>query len=94
MKDPTSRIKRWVLRLQEYDWDIEYRPGTQIAHADALSRAAINVLCWDRFVHMMPEEFGKEQWKDRDLRKFMRYLKDGWLPKDDKLAKESLWKAS
>ena len=63
------------VEVARYDWEIEYRPGTQIAHADALSRGALNVLCWDRFVHMKPEEFGKEQWKDHGLRKFMRYLR-------------------
>ena len=33
-----SRLMRWSLRLAEFDFDIEHRPGTQIKHADALSR--------------------------------------------------------
>jgi hypothetical protein len=33
-----SRLMRWSLRLAEFDFDIEHRPGTQIRHADALSR--------------------------------------------------------
>ena len=28
---------RWSLRLAEFDFDIEHRPGTQIKHVDALS---------------------------------------------------------
>jgi hypothetical protein len=33
-----SRLMRWSLRLAELGFDIEHRPGTQIKHADALSR--------------------------------------------------------
>ena len=34
-----SRLLRWSLRLSEFDCVVEYRPGTQIWHADALRRA-------------------------------------------------------
>ena len=34
---------RWSLRLAEFDFDIEHRPGTQIRHADSLSRHVHNV---------------------------------------------------
>ena len=34
-----SRLLRWSLRLSEFDFVVEYRPGTQVRHADALSRA-------------------------------------------------------
>ena len=34
-----SRLLRWSLGLSEFDFVVEYRPGTQIRHADALSRA-------------------------------------------------------
>lgn len=37
-RDPTSRIGRWILRLTEYDFEAKHRPGSQMAHADALSR--------------------------------------------------------
>ena len=46
LRDPTSRVGRWVLRLSEYDFTPKYRPGSQMGHADGLSRmhmAAVTV---------------------------------------------------
>ena len=37
---PSARIERWVLRLQEFDFDIRYVPGKQNI-ADALSRLPV-----------------------------------------------------
>ena len=37
-KNPTGRIARWALRLQEFDMDIQYRPGKAHQNADSLSR--------------------------------------------------------
>ncbi|XP_052742652.1 odorant receptor 13a-like [Bicyclus anynana] len=41
-RDLIPRISRWWIQLQEYDCTIEYRPGTRMMHADALSRNPIN----------------------------------------------------
>ncbi|KAF6210122.1 hypothetical protein GE061_015878 [Apolygus lucorum] len=41
LRDPTHRIGRWVLRLSEYDFEAKYRPGSKMAHADALSRICV-----------------------------------------------------
>lgn len=38
-KDPTSRIARWFLTLQQYDYTIVYKPGRLNFMADYLSRA-------------------------------------------------------
>lgn len=38
MKDPTSRIMRWRIKLEEYDYNIVYKPGKANSNADALSR--------------------------------------------------------
>lgn len=41
-RDLVPRIARWWLQAQEYNFTIEYRPGTQMRHVDALSRNPLN----------------------------------------------------
>jgi len=38
IKDPGSRLARWRLKLEEYEYEIQYKPGTSYTNADALSR--------------------------------------------------------
>ena len=38
IKDPPPKIARWVMTLQEYDFDVEYRSGKLHHNADAMSR--------------------------------------------------------
>lgn len=35
------RVARWWLALQEYDFELVHRPGTQLAYVDAMSRAPV-----------------------------------------------------
>lgn len=44
LKEPNSKLTRWRLRLQEYDFEIKYKNGKQNTNADALSRIKLNVL--------------------------------------------------
>lgn len=37
-KEINSRIARWALELQNYDYVTEHRPGTRMPHVDALSQ--------------------------------------------------------
>ncbi len=38
--DMSPRIRHLMMRLQHYDYELTYVPGTQMFIADALSRAA------------------------------------------------------
>ena len=38
VKDPGSRLMRWRIQLEQYDYEIVYKPGVQNSNADALSR--------------------------------------------------------
>ena len=42
MKHPSGKLARWILKLEQYDYEIIHRPGSLMAHVDALSRAPIN----------------------------------------------------
>ncbi|KAL0848904.1 hypothetical protein ABMA28_013306 [Loxostege sticticalis] len=37
-RDLLPRVARWWTQMQEFDFTIEYRPGTSMGHVDALSR--------------------------------------------------------
>ncbi|KAG6464992.1 hypothetical protein O3G_MSEX014865 [Manduca sexta] len=41
-RDLIPRISRWWVQFQEYDFEIEYRPGSRMAHVDALSRSPVS----------------------------------------------------
>lgn len=37
-KDLLPRVARWWLLIQDFDFEIEHRPGSKMTHVDALSR--------------------------------------------------------
>ncbi len=41
--NPSPKIARWILQLEEYDFEIEYREGKRNGNADGMSRLPIEV---------------------------------------------------
>ena len=48
VKDPNSRLMRWRLKLEEFDYEVIYKSGKTNTNADALSRIPVNAI--DSFV--------------------------------------------
>lgn len=44
LKEPNSKLIRWKLRLEEYDYNVVYKKGILNSNADALSRIRLNIL--------------------------------------------------
>ena len=60
VKDPTSRLVRWRLKLAEYEYEIRYQPGKSNKLADALSRNPPTV----EACPIRPREEADEDWVD------------------------------
>jgi hypothetical protein len=43
LKNPSPKIARWLLQLEEYTYDIIYKEGNRSASADAMSRLPIEI---------------------------------------------------
>ena len=42
VKDPSSRLMRWQMQLEEYEYKIQYKKGKSNLNADTLSRNPVN----------------------------------------------------
>lgn len=49
MSEPTGRLARWAVKLQQYDFTLAHRPGVQNELPDALSRAPIEIAAFENF---------------------------------------------
>ncbi|GFX53705.1 transposon Tf2-9 polyprotein [Trichonephila clavipes] len=59
-KDSVTRIARWALLLEEYDYEIVHRSGQRMQHVDALSRYPVTIITSDtltaRLQRAQPED--------------------------------------
>ncbi|GFU41667.1 retrovirus-related Pol polyprotein from transposon 17.6 [Trichonephila clavipes] len=46
-KDLVTRVARWTLLLEEYDYEIAHRSGQRMQHVDALSRYPVTIITSD-----------------------------------------------
>ncbi|GFX03112.1 hypothetical protein TNCV_4288951 [Trichonephila clavipes] len=58
-----TRIARWALQLEEFDYEIEHRAGTRMKHVDALSRYPVMMVCNDT----LTSKLKKAQEKDDNI---------------------------
>ncbi|GFW33417.1 transposon Tf2-11 polyprotein [Trichonephila clavipes] len=72
LKDPSGRLARWALRLQEHDFDVKYKTGKKHSDADALSRNPVEeeTETPDKILAVTTSmNLAMEQKKDQDLAK-------------------------
>ncbi|GFS80679.1 transposon Tf2-6 polyprotein [Trichonephila clavipes] len=76
LKDPSGRLARWALRLQEHDFDVKYKTGKKHSDADALSRNPVEeeTETSDKFLAVTTSmNLAMEQKKDQDLAKLKTF---------------------
>lgn len=79
-RDLVPRIARWWLQISEFTFEIEYRPGTQMAHVDALSRNT-NIMEQTPDSNVTVYNIEKEHWllslqmADPDISRIVKILK-------------------
>ena len=92
IKEPTGRLARWAVLLQQYDFNIVHRSGKSNGNADALS-----IRDYDNLIAPL-DKGGVQTEKIRDLQRrnpaladIIEYLEFEELPNDSKAAKQLLY---
>ena len=95
---PSGKLARWGMAIQELDLTISHRAGKHNANADALSRSPLPHSCEadtsspDAVIASLVAEEVEEnlaslQQKDPELATIMGYLETGALPEDESVSK-------
>ncbi|XP_037929719.1 uncharacterized protein K02A2.6-like [Teleopsis dalmanni] len=89
-----NRLQRYAVFLSMYDYSIKYKKGSQMGHADALSRLplqedtnedddSINIFNLIGDLPIKIDDIKNEMSKDVALLKTYKYVKNGWPEKID-----------
>jgi len=77
-RDLCVRVARWALLLEEFQYEIEHRPGKGMAHVDALSRNPLpTCLIASECEKEMLARFRRAQSADNNLREIFRAIEQG-----------------
>jgi len=71
-KDLTTRVARWALLLEDYDYTIEHRLGVHMKHVDALSRHPVMTIS----AYSIIPQIEKHQEQDGEIKALIEILKD------------------
>lgn len=96
LKDPSGRLVRWALRLQEFGITVRYKSGRIYADADSLPRCALPISGDAGISHVISaltsydtRTFATEQQRDPQVSKLIHYLDDTLPPSDIKFVRKS-----
>ena len=94
ISDPSGRLARWSLLVQQYDFEIRHRPGAAHANADALSRrlytfTSLSISAYDVPGVQTPRVCDLQH-RDPDLSDLVQYLEIWKLPDHDDTARSLL----
>ena len=91
LKEPSGRLARWALLLQQYDFEIIHRAGLNNGNADALSRRPYDpVIAALNTTGVQIDRVRELQRKDSSLAGIIEYLEWETLPANNKAAKTIL----
>jgi hypothetical protein len=91
-KDERSKLMKWSIELQEYDYEIIYKPGRENTNVDALSRLPTTnaqVATADFEMNLInKKELVADQLRDPLFKNLILYLTKRELPDEEKSIKE------
>ena len=89
LEDPTGRLARWSLLIQQFDFDIVHRPGVVNGNADALSRRPYGTYSLNALESLgfRAQKIFDFQRCDPNLADLIDYLECERLPQDNTRAK-------